>query len=163
MIGARLDQVVGINLVCSLREGVALSCSWPSHERPILFRSSTWSDLPKVACAHNTGSVCRSGYLRVESLTFLNYLYYGYSVEFHRSAARHGVPPGEVLHAVKHALVVVDMDPDADPPKVLVIGPRHDGQLLEVIILALVGDRELVIHAMALRPTFYSLLPEGDL
>ena len=48
-----------------------------------------------------------------------------------------------MFHAVEHALVVVDMDPDADPPKVLVIGPRTDGQLLEVIILSLANDREL--------------------
>ena len=68
-----------------------------------------------------------------------------------------------MIHAVEHALVVVDMDPDADPPKVLVIGPCSDGQLLEVIILSLADDRELVIHAVALRPTFHNLLPEGDL
>ena len=68
-----------------------------------------------------------------------------------------------MIHAVEHALVVVDMDPDTDPPKVLVIGPRSDGQLLEVIILSLADDRELVIHAMALRPTFHNLLPQGDL
>ena len=68
-----------------------------------------------------------------------------------------------MIHAVEQALVVVDMDPDADPPKVLVIGPRSDGQLLEVIILSLTGARELVIHPVALRPTFHNLLPQGDL
>ena len=84
-------------------------------------------------------------------------------MEFHRSADRHGIDPEEVIHAVEHALVVVDMDPDADPPKLLVIGPRGDGRLLEVIILTLANDRQLVIHAVALRPTFHDLLPEGDL
>ena len=84
-------------------------------------------------------------------------------MEFHRSAARHGIAADEVIHAVDHAPVVVDMDPGADPPKVLVIGPRNDGQLFEVIILSLADDRELVIHAMALRPTFHNLLPQGDL
>ena len=68
-----------------------------------------------------------------------------------------------MIHAVEHALVVIDMDPDADPPKALVIGPRTDGQLLEVIILSLANGRQLVIHAMALRPTFHDLLLEGDL
>ncbi len=67
-----------------------------------------------------------------------------------------------MIHTVEHALVVVDMDSDADPPKVLVIGPRNDGQLLEVIILSLADDRQLVIHAMAHRPTFHDLLSEGD-
>ena len=84
-------------------------------------------------------------------------------MEFHRSAGRHGIAPDEVIHAVVHALEVVEMDPDADPPKVLVIGPRSDGQLLEVIILILANERQLVIHAMALWPTFHDLLPEGDL
>jgi hypothetical protein len=83
--------------------------------------------------------------------------------EFHRSASRHGIAADDVIHVVDHALVIVDMDPDADPPKVLVIGPRSDGQLLEVIILSLADDRELVIRAMALRPTFHNLLPQGDL
>jgi hypothetical protein len=83
-------------------------------------------------------------------------------VEFHRSASRHGIAAHEVTHAVEHALVVVDMDSDADPPKVLVIGPRSDGQLLEVIILSLADDRQLVIHAKTLRPTFHNLLPQGD-
>jgi hypothetical protein len=55
------------------------------------------------------------------------------------------------------------MDPDADPPKVLVIGPGRDGQLLEVIYLTLADNRPLVIHAMPLRPTFHDLLPKGDL
>jgi hypothetical protein len=84
-------------------------------------------------------------------------------VEFHRSAGRHGVDPDDVLHATENAIVVVDMDPDADPPKVLFIGPRSDGHLLEVIVLVLADDRELVIHAMELRPTFYDLLPKGTL
>ncbi len=84
-------------------------------------------------------------------------------MEFHRSASRYAIAADDVIHAVDHALVVVDMDPDADPPKVLVIGPRRDGRLLEVIILSLADDRELVIHAMALRPTFHNLLPQGDL
>ena len=41
----------------------------------------------------------------------------------------------------------------------LAIGPDQAGNLLEVIWLELAGDAQLVIHAMALRPTFYDLLP----
>jgi hypothetical protein len=74
-----------------------------------------------------------------------------------------GIGPDEVTHAVDHALVIVDMAPDDDPPKVLVIGPRTDGQLIEVVMLTLANDRQLIIHAMALRPTFHDLLPEGDI
>ena len=83
-------------------------------------------------------------------------------MEFHRSASRHGVSQHDIDHAVNNAIVVVDMDPDADPPKILVIGPGHDAQLMEVIILELADDRDLVIHAMPLRPAFYDLLPDGD-
>jgi hypothetical protein len=43
----------------------------------------------------------------------------------------------DVLHAVEHELVSIDLEPDADPPKVLVIGPDSAGNLLEVIVLVL--------------------------
>ena len=56
---------------------------------------------------------------------------------------------------------VVDVDPDADPPKPLVIGPDRAGNLLEVVMLTLADDRVLVIHAMPLRRVYYDLLPEG--
>jgi hypothetical protein len=45
---------------------------------------------------------------------------------------------------------------------VLAIGPDRAGNLLEVIVLELAGDRLLAIHAMALRSAFYDLLPQGD-
>ena len=83
-------------------------------------------------------------------------------VEFHRSASRHGVDRADVAHAVDNALAVVDLDVDADPPKILVIGPDSSGPLLEVILLSFPSERNLVIHAMELRPTFYDLLPRGD-
>lgn len=81
------------------------------------------------------------------------------SVEVHRSASKHGVSEDDVVHAVDHELVSVDLDPDADPPKVLVIGPDPAGNLLEVIVLVLAGDRMIAIHAMKLRRHFHELLP----
>ncbi len=83
------------------------------------------------------------------------------SVQFHRSAFKHRYDKQAILHALEHALVVVDLDPDADPPKVLAIGPDPAGNLLEVIWLEL-AEVELVIHAMPLRPVFYDLLPTGE-
>ena len=56
----------------------------------------------------------------------------------------------------------MDLDPEADPPKVPVIGPDRAGKLLEVIMLELADDRLLVIHAMDLRPVFRHLLPDGE-
>jgi len=84
-------------------------------------------------------------------------------VEFHRSAHKHGFDADAILHAVEHALTVVDLEPDADPPKVLAIGPDTSGNLLEVIWLEF-ADVDMVIHAMPLRSAFHDLLPpaEGD-
>ena len=57
---------------------------------------------------------------------------------------------------------MVDVEPEADPPKLLVIGPDRAGNLLEVIVLVLADDATLVIHAMRLRETYHDLLPGGD-
>ncbi len=83
-------------------------------------------------------------------------------VEFHRSAFKHRYGEPDILHAVEHALVIVDLEPDADPPKVLAIGPDPAGNLLEIIWLELAEAVELVIHAMELRSVFYDLLTTGD-
>jgi uncharacterized DUF497 family protein len=83
-------------------------------------------------------------------------------VEFHRSARKHGVARASIRHAVERAIVVVDLELDTDPPRVLAIGPDEAGNLLEIIWLELADETQLVIHAMRLRQTFYDLLPEGD-
>jgi uncharacterized DUF497 family protein len=80
-------------------------------------------------------------------------------VEIHRSTSRHGIDHEAVAHALTYAVVVVDLEPDSDPPRVLAVGPDPAGNLLEVIWLELDGGRRLVIHAMPLRRTFYDLLP----
>jgi hypothetical protein len=83
-------------------------------------------------------------------------------VEIHRSALRHGISDQEIQHVAEHPLVVVDLDPHGDPPRLLVIGPDGAGNLLEVIVLDLADGRLLAIHAMRLRATFYDLLPKGE-
>ena len=80
-------------------------------------------------------------------------------MEIHRSAYKHGLGDAEILHAIRHAVTVVDLEPEADPPKVLAIGPDAAGNLLEIIWLELAGESQIVIHAMALRPVFWDLLP----
>jgi hypothetical protein len=77
-------------------------------------------------------------------------------VEIHRSAHKHGIND----FTIRHALTVVDLEADADPPRVLAIGPDPAGNLLEVIWLEL-DEVNLVIHAMPLRPQFYDLLPQS--
>jgi len=83
-------------------------------------------------------------------------------VEIHRSASKHGVSDVDVLHAVEHEMVSFDLEPDADPPKVLVIGPDSAGNLLEVIVIIVADDRKIAIHAMKLRRHFYELLPRKE-
>ncbi len=83
-------------------------------------------------------------------------------MEIHRSARRHRVNDVDIRHATDYPLVVVDLDPDGDPPKQLAIGPDCAGNLLEVIVLVLGDDRLLAIHAMPLRPAFHDLLPPGE-
>lgn len=81
-------------------------------------------------------------------------------MEIHRSAHRHGIGDAAIRHALEHAVAVFDLEPDADPPKALAIGPDHAGNLLEIIWLEL-DEANLVIHAMPLRPQFYDLLPQS--
>lgn len=83
-------------------------------------------------------------------------------MEIHRSARRHGVAEEDIRHAAEFALVVVDLEPDAEPPKVLFVGPDVAGALIEVVVLEFAADRLLAIHAMALRPKYYELLPGGE-
>lgn len=82
-------------------------------------------------------------------------------MEIHRSARKHGVDDAAILHALDHAVTVIDLDPESDPPKVLAIGPDPAGNLLEIIWLELADDVNLVIHAMPLRPSFYDLFPQS--
>lgn len=80
-------------------------------------------------------------------------------MEVHRSARKHGVSDADVLHACDNAIVVADLGPHTDPPKVLFIGADQAGHLLEVIALALADERMMAIHAMPLRAGFHALLP----
>ena len=67
-----------------------------------------------------------------------------------------------IVHAVDNALVVVDLDPDAEPPRVLANGPDKAGNLLEIVCLEFPHRAPIVIHAMPLRRTFYDLLPSAE-
>ena len=78
----------------------------------------------------------------------------------HRSALKHAITRAQISHATDHLITLADLDPDSDPPKVLLIGPDKAGNLLELIALVLEGDDLLIIHAMRLRPQFFPLLPD---
>lgn len=82
-------------------------------------------------------------------------------MEIHRSARKHGITADVIVHALANAVTVIDLEADADPPKVLAIGPDHAGDLLGIIWIELADGVNLVIHAMALRTAFYHLLPQS--
>jgi hypothetical protein len=71
-----------------------------------------------------------------------------FRVEIHATARRHGVADEDIEHAVAQAIAWVELG--EDPPRFLLAGPDRAGNLLEVVVLV-VGDAELVIHAMRLR------------
>jgi len=83
-------------------------------------------------------------------------------VDIQRSARRHGIATAAIEHAVDYALVVIDLEPDADPPRVPAIGPDEPGKLLEIMWLELPDRAPVVIHAVGLRRTFYDLPPSGE-
>jgi hypothetical protein len=67
-------------------------------------------------------------------------------------ARKHGLPETDVLHAVRNAVLRIEMDEDLT----MLIGPAGDGGLLEIGVLD--GDDLVVVRAMALRAKFYRFL-----
>jgi hypothetical protein len=47
--------------------------------------------------------------------------------EIHRSASPHGIRDSDIQHAVDHAILVLDLDTESDPPTVLAIGLTEPG------------------------------------
>jgi hypothetical protein len=77
-------------------------------------------------------------------------------VEIHRSARRHGIGEDDMVHAVAHALAFEDLG--EDPDRWLVVGPDRAGSLLEIVVLLTEEGKDMIIHAMAMRPIYQRLL-----
>jgi len=81
-------------------------------------------------------------------------------VEVFISALKHGVAADDILHCLKFALAVDEVD--EDPIRYLILGPDRVGNLLELIVV----DRPngpCVIHAMPMREQYKKLLDKrGD-
>jgi hypothetical protein len=77
-------------------------------------------------------------------------------VEIYQSARKHGVSDGDIEHAVENALVAAD-DEEA---KCLYLGPDRAGNMLEVVSVVKDDGDEIVIHAMRMRRTYQSMLPD---
>jgi hypothetical protein len=83
--------------------------------------------------------------------------------EVHRSAYKHGVSADDALHAAGHALTVYPVGEDDEPPRELRLGPDRAGNLLELVVLLLDDGRNLIIHAMPMRPRYRPLLTRGEM
>lgn len=69
-------------------------------------------------------------------------------------ARKHGVADADIWHAIRNTMRKVLLDDDL----VMLIGPAHDGALLEIGVLDIEGDDPVVIHAQPLRPKFQKFL-----
>jgi hypothetical protein len=77
-------------------------------------------------------------------------------LDIHPSARKHGIADPDIEHAVTHAMAIDDTNEDTR----LYIGPSRHAALLEVVTIPSVEGRELVIHAMHMRPKYRHLLPQ---
>jgi hypothetical protein len=78
------------------------------------------------------------------------------------SAFKHGVVEDSIRHAVAQALFVDEDFQTTEPPKVLIVGPDHAGNLLEIVGKFDADDVLLVFHAMAIRPSILGLIGPLD-
>jgi hypothetical protein len=65
------------------------------------------------------------------------------------------------VHAAQQALVAYPLSDEGSesPQRELRLGPDRAGNLLEVVVLLLDDGREMIIHAMRMRPKYRDLLP----
>lgn len=87
--------------------------------------------------------------------------YYVWLVEVHRSARKHGVTDGDIIHAATQYMIAYPLSSENEetPQRELRLGPDRAGNMLEVVVLLLDDGDELIIHAMRMRPKYRELLP----
>ena len=108
------------------------------------------------ACLYDDARVCSMTRLVPQ---FCNTLL-GVPLRVRDSALKHGYDYETISHAIDMALTIIEIDPDADPPKLLFIGPDSAGNLLEVIGGEYPNDVLLIWHADACRVKYRMLLPK---
>ncbi len=80
-------------------------------------------------------------------------------MEIHGSARKHGIEDDGMLHAVENSLAWIEISDD--PFRYLLAGPDRSGNVVEIVMMV-IGDREIVIHAMPIRATTRIQLFGGD-
>ncbi len=84
-------------------------------------------------------------------------------LRIHESALKHGTTREDISHAYDLVRYETVLDEDAEPPKLLIIGPDSAGNPLELIGCELENGDVLIWHAMACRKQYLELLPDqGD-
>lgn len=90
----------------------------------------------------------------------LRFSYYTPRVlRIHDSALKHGYTREDISHAYDMYLYEGPLPEDTDPPKLLVIGPDHAANLLELIGGEFENGEVWIWHAMRCRAAYLSLLP----
>ena len=75
-------------------------------------------------------------------------------MEVREGARKHGVHDHDMRHAVRHAIRSRELDEN----KTLLVGADTAGRLLEVVVADIETSHPRIIHAMALRASFYRFL-----
>jgi len=78
-------------------------------------------------------------------------------VEIRDSARKRGIADADLIHAIRYAVAILDLDDDIR----MYLGPDRSGQLLEVGVADPDTDEARVIHGMALRRNYRRFLSEG--
>ena len=78
------------------------------------------------------------------------------------SALKHGATKSDISHAVRHFISQYAIGQSDIADRILVIGPKPDGMLVE--ILGVLGSDETltVFHCMHLRPHWVNVLKENQ-
>lgn len=75
-------------------------------------------------------------------------------MEVRDGARKHGITDEDMRHAVRHAIRSRELDENTT----LLIGADTAGRLLEVVVADIDTDRARIVHAIALRASFYRYL-----
>jgi hypothetical protein len=95
---------------------------------------------------------------RQTALSGHRYSYYDIQMNVHSSALKHGVDPDDSIRAATEYVFTADLE-EGNPSRQLRLGFDSSGQLLEIVVLIFDESRELIIHSMKARPSYYDLLP----
>ena len=78
------------------------------------------------------------------------------------SALKHGATTSDILHAIKYFISQYEIGQSDVADRILIVGPRSDGMIVE--ILGVLGSDETltVFHCMQLRPYWINVLKENQ-